>query len=243
MACVKACPYSNVAIETRAPASELWSNLKKRDFSLAVAVIVMTFGSLMNAGGMINGFTDVEASFARTLNLNGFWAYTGIFLIVTIVAPLLFGWLTSFVSLKMSRNSEYTQSQNFKYFAIGLIPLSLGIWVSHYLFHFIVGGAGVWPTIQNLFKQLGFPIFGQPQWATTALLPYNFILPLQLFFIYGGFLLSCLSLYQISRQLFVKKRKTARRTLIAWIALAFLIALVAMYIMFQPMQARGTFST
>jgi hypothetical protein len=101
----------------------------------------------------------------------------------------------------------------------------------------------VWPTIQNLFKRLGFPIFGQPQWATTALLPYNFILPLQLFFIYGGFLLSCFSLYQISRQLFVKKRKTARRALIAWLALAFLIALVAMYIMFQPMQARGTFST
>lgn len=243
LSCVKACPYSNVALETRPFGRELWVNIKKREFSLGVAVMVVTFGALTNAGGMVNGFTDVEAAIARALGLNEFWAYTLIFLLLTTVIPAGVALLASQLSLRMSRSHDYDWRGVFKRFAPGLLPLSLGIWTAHYFFHFVVGGGGGWPTLQNLFKRIGFPILGEPNWATGALLPYGFILPIQLLFIYGGFLLTSVSMYQISRQMFVRKRKTAQRAMIAWVGLALLLALVAMYIMFQPMQARGTFST
>lgn len=241
LSCARACPYHNIGLETRFPGQELWTNVKKRDLSLGVAVFVLVFGALINAGGMINGFTDVESALGHALNLNDFWAYTLIFLLATLAVPSLFGFVVSTVSVRMSRNRDYDRRGNFKRFAPALIPLGLGIWTAHYFFHFIVGGAGGWPTVQNLFKRLNLPIFGQPAWATNPLLPYDFILPVQLIFIYGGFLLTCVATYQISRQMY--KRKAARRAMIVWFGLAFLIAGVAMYIMFQPMQARGTFST
>lgn len=241
MNCARACPYHNVGLETRNPVRELWTNLKKRDFSLGAVAIVLTFVSLLNAGGMIGPFQNFQRGVGNLTGLrDNFWSYTLIFVLVALVLPALTGWLASWLTQKLARTDE-PLSAIFKRYALGLLPLSFGIWLAHYLFHFAVGGAGVWPTIQNLFARWGIPIFGQPQWQSGALLPYELIFPLQLVTIYGGFMASGIAIYQISRKMY--KKKVARQAALPFLGLALLLGILAILIMTQPMQARGTFNS
>ncbi len=237
MSCGRACPYKMVGLEVRNPIRELWTNLKKRDFSLGVVAIVFAFVCLANAVGMIGPFVDIQRAIGNLTGLrDNFWSYTLIFLILSLGLPALFGWLATWLTQKLARSSE-PLPLIFKRYALGLLPLSFGIWIAHYFFHFVIGGAGVWPTIQDLFSRLGLPILGRPQWRTEPLLPYEFIFPVQLILVYGGFMASGIAIYQISRKMY--KKKVARRAMLAYLGLALLIAIAAALILAQPMQARG----
>ncbi len=238
MSCARACPYHNVGLETRNPLRELWTNVKKRDFSLGAVALVLSFTCLTNAGSMIGPFNDFQRWVGNLTGLrDNFWSYTLIFLIFALILPALVGWLTTWLTQKLARTNE-PLSSIFKRFALGLLPLSFSVWIAHYLFHFTVGAAGIWPTIQNLLARLGLPIFGQPNWKTEPLLPYSWIQPLQFTIIYVGFMASGVAIYQISRKMY--KKKVARRAMLAYLGLAFLLAVAAFLIMTQPMQARGT---
>ena len=70
--CVHACPHDNVALTTRLPASELWTDPRRSGvgfFSqrkdLAALVLVFTFGALLNAFGMVSPVYALEAWLAR----------------------------------------------------------------------------------------------------------------------------------------------------------------------------------
>ncbi|HEX2912641.1 MAG TPA: 4Fe-4S binding protein [Chloroflexia bacterium] len=238
MSCARACPYHNVGLEFRNPIRELWTNIKKRDFSLGAVALVLCFASLTNAGSMIGPFQDFQRTIGNVTGLtNNFWSYTLIFLFFALALPAFFGWLTTWLTQKMARTSE-PLSAIFKRYAVGLLPLSFSFWLAHYAFHFIVGGGGVWPTIQDMFERLGFPILGKPAWGNPGLLPYSVIFPLQLIVIYGGFMASGVAIYQISRKMY--KKRVARTAMLPFMVLALVLAIAAVLIMAQPMQARGT---
>lgn len=238
MSCARACPYKMVGFETRLPVRELWTNLKKRDFSLGAVALVLSFACLFNAFGMIGPFNDFERGFGNLIGIHdNFWTYTLLFLLATLAVPPVVGWLVTWLTQKIARTPE-PLSAIFKRYALALLPLSFSIWIAHYAFHFIVGGSGIWPTIQNLFARLGLPIFGDPQWKSEPLLPYNFIFPLQLIIVYGGFMASAVAIYQISRKMY--KKKVARQAMLPYLGLALLVAVIAILVLSQPMQARGT---
>ncbi len=241
LSCARACPYSNVGFEFRNPLVELWTNLKKRDFSLAAAAIVLAFASLANAGAMVGSFQEFQAKAGELTGLrDNFWSYTLIFLVLTLGFPAFFGWLASFLTQKLAGSPE-SLSSIFKRFAPGLLPLGLGIWMAHYFFHFVVGASGIIPAFQNLFVKLGFPLFGRSNFSGGSLLPYDFIFPLQLLMVYGGLMGSALAFFQISRKMY--KRKPSRRALLPFLVLALVLAIIAVLILAQPMQARGSLST
>jgi polyferredoxin len=241
LSCARACPYSNVGFEFRNPLRELWTNIKKREMSLAVTALVLSFGALSNAGAMIGPFTEFETWLGNTTGLrDNFWSFTLVFLIAVFALPALFGWLTSLLTQKLARTDE-SLGAIFKRFGPALLPLGMGIWMAHYFFHFVVGAGGLIPAFQAIFVKLGVPIFGQPNFESGAILPYGVIFPLQLVMIYGGFMGSAIAIYQISRKMY--KKKAARRAMIPFIALALLLAVVAILIMTQPMQARGALTS
>jgi polyferredoxin len=238
--CIKACPHDNIALQFRAPTKEFAVNLKKRDFSVAVMATVITFSALTNAAGMVKPFQELERSLSQALGLNNsIVVYSFVFVVGLVILPLLFGWLASFSTQKLTGTDE-SLKEIFKRFAPALIPVGFGIWVAHYFFHFVVGGTGIFPAIANLFNNLGVPVFGQPNWIVSPILPYSWIFPLQVAMIYLGFMVSCVAIYNISRKLY--KKKVARRAMFAWLALTLLIGVAGILILLQPMQARGTFS-
>lgn len=241
LSCARACPYSNVGFEFRNPLRELWLNLKKREMSVAVTALALAFGSLSNAGAMIGPFQELQTWLGNTIGLrDNFWSYTLIFLLAVLALPALFGWLTTLLTQKLARTNE-PLSGIFKRYAVGLLPLGAGIWMSHYFFHFVVGAGGLIPAFQNVFVKPGVPLFGRPNWESGAILPYDFIFPVQLLMIYGGFMGSALAIYQISRKMY--KKKAARRAMLPFLLLALLLAVIAVLIMSQPMQARGALTT
>lgn len=241
LSCARACPYSNVGFEFRNPIRELWTNLKKREMSVSVAALVLTFGALSNAGAMIGPFQEFETWIGNTTGLrDNFWSFTLVFLIAVLALPALFGWLATLLTQKLARTNE-PLSAIFRRYGVGFLPLGLGIWMAHYFFHFTVGAGGLIPAFQNVFVKLGLPIFGRPDWASGAVLPYDVIFPLQLVMIYGGFMGSALAIYQISRKMY--KKKAARRAMLPFLILALLLGVIAILIMAQPMQARGALTT
>ncbi len=240
LSCARACPYNNVGFEFRNPLAELWTNIKKREFSLAATALVLAFASLANAGAMIGPFQEFQTRLGELSGLrDNFWSYTLIFLLVALALPAFFGWLASFLTQKLAGTPE-SVSAIFKRLAPGLLPLGLGIWMAHYFFHFVVGASGIIPAFQNIFVRLGLPLFGRPSYSGGSLIPYDFIFPLQIIMIYGGLMGSALAIYQISRKLY--KRKPSRRAMLPFLALALLLAIVAVLIMTQPMQTRGSLS-
>ena len=85
--------------------------------------------------------------------------------------------------------------------------------------------------------RLGLPIFGQPNYSTGTILPYEFVNPFQIFIIYVGLMTSGVAIYQISRKMY--KKKVAGRAFLPFMALALVLAVIGVLIMMQPMQARG----
>ncbi len=238
MSCARACPYHNVGLESRNPLRELWSDLRKRDFSLAVVVLVLSFTALTNAGSMIEPFQPFQRAVGELTGLrDNFWSYTLIFLLLTLALPALTGWLVTLLT-RLLAGSQEPLSAIFKRYALGLLPLSFSLWIAHYMFHFNIGGTGLWPAFQNVISRLGLPILGQPRWNTGTILPYQFITTLQLIIIYIGFMASGIAIYQISRKMY--KKKVARRAMLPFLALAFLLTLAAGLILTQTMAARGT---
>jgi ferredoxin len=240
--CIRACPHDNIALSLRPVNHELGVNLKKRDFSLAVMALVISFASLFNAAGMVRPFQEFERFIAPNLGFNNYvLTYTIMFVLVLIVAPAFFGWLASWFTQKLAGTDD-SLATIFKRYALALLPVSFGVWIAHYLFHFLIGGAGIWPATQNLFVNLGVPVLGQPDWTVANILPrewYNVISPLQVAIIYIGFMISGVSIWKISHKMY--RRKVAPRASLAFAGLALLIGTLGILILLQPMQPRGTF--
>ena len=73
---MQACPHDNVGIMSRLPAGELMTDpmrsgigLFSRRKDLAALAIVFTFGSLLNAFGMISPVYRLEAWLGRALHV------------------------------------------------------------------------------------------------------------------------------------------------------------------------------
>jgi polyferredoxin len=237
MSCAKACPYGNVGLELRNPVRELWTNINKRDFWLGVAALVLTFEAINKAFGMVGPFVEVQRFVGNLTGIrDNFWSYTLLFLLFVVALPALVGWLTTWLT-KLLAGSDEKLSALFKRYALSLLPLGFSIWIAHYFFHFVIGAGGIIPAFQNIFVQLGAPIFGQPEWKVGPVLPYEIISPVQVFVVYAGFLVSAVTIYQISRKLF--KKKVARVAMLPFLVLALVLAIVGATIVLQPMQARG----
>jgi hypothetical protein len=120
---------------------------------------------------------------------------------------------------------------------LALVPLGMGMWAAHLLFHLLMGAPALLPLVQQAGQDLGFRSLGVPQWsAGSVVLQGNGLLQLQLLFLDGGLLLS---LYMVWRT--VAKVRVAQR-LLAIAPLALLtVALycIGFWLLLQPMQMRG----
>jgi hypothetical protein len=243
--CVHACPHDNISLSARLPGAELADprrrsgigRLAKR-WDIAALAVLFTFGSLMNALGMIAPIRGLENWVSRIFGFTSEAPALGVlFGAVLIVAPLLLIGGGAEVTRQLVGDRSRSAVQVAVNYAYALVPFGFGMWLAHYGFHLLTGALTIVPVTQRAAVDLlGWPALGQPLWTLTGMRPGS-VLPIQAGFILLGAMGSFAAAYRTSERDYPDRVVAA---LVAWIAVIALLAAVALWILSQPMEMRGT---
>jgi len=243
--CVHACPHDNIGIMSRMPASELMMDPRRSGIGrfsqrkdLAALAIVFSFGALLNAFGMVSPVYALESWLAGMLHVNSKAPVLGLlFALFLVLEPaVLLGvaaWLTQIWG--GSRRALLPLAVRYTY---GLVPLGFGMWLAHYSFHFLTGLFTVVPVTQSAAARLGWTVFGSPRWTLLGI-PMRFVQPLEIGFLILGLAGSLPVIHQLAEG---DCAEHPMRAFLPWAAVSVVLWLAAMWMMFQPMDMRGTFS-
>lgn len=244
--CVHACPHNNVGLIARLPTQELWADPRRsgigrlsQRWDLAALTIVLTFGAYLNAFAMITPVYALRQTLAYWLNTSS--EVPGLLLIFAlgfVVIPVVLLTITGFFSRLLSSQVGDSLAGVIIRFVYGLIPLGFGMWLAHYAFHFLTGALTIIPVMQAYLNDSGFNA-GQPYWQLGPAVPLDWLFPIQMIFLYLGLLGALVATFQIAIYHY-KDRQIALRTFLPWGMLLLLMLMAAIWIMFQPMEMRGT---
>jgi hypothetical protein len=123
-------------------------------------------------------------------------------------------------------------------FAMTLVPLGFAMWLAHFVFHLFTGSHLPIPVFQRIAMDLHLPFLGMPDWgiaswAVPQLLDFQ-ILSLDL-----GLLVSLYAGWKVAQRYHQSKNRSLL-ILIPWSLIYLLFFLVAVWLIFQPMDLRGT---
>jgi len=245
--CIHACPHQNVGIIAITPGSQLTHNryrsalgrLSQRT-DIAVLVLLLVFGAFVNAAGMIGPVAEMERNWQQRLGLESLLPVTSaLFVLALLIAPFLLVMLCG-VACRALSGSALRWRELICSFALALAPLGFSMWVAHLGYHFLTGATAVIPVTQRLASDLGISLLGRPNWAGAALLlPIDWLLSLQIFLLDGGLLLTLYVGWRVARA-FSPRARGALSLLAPWAGLAVLLYAAGVWIVFQPMEMRGT---
>jgi polyferredoxin len=244
--CLYACPHHNIGLTARLPTQELWANPRRsgigrlwQRWDLAALVVVLTFGAYLNAFAMISPVYALRQTLANWLNTTS--EIPGLLLIFAagfFVIPSVMLISTGFLSKTMTGQTQEALGPIIRRFVFGLVPLGFGMWLAHYAFHFLSGALTIIPVLQAYLNDSGFAV-GPPQWQFGPAVPLDWLFPIQTGFLYLGLLASLVALFQVALHHY-PQRAVALRAFLPWGGLALLMLAAAIWIMFQPMEMRGT---
>jgi ferredoxin len=246
--CVHACPHDNVVIDFRVPGEELADDrlrsaigrLSRRP-DLALLVLLFTFGALLNAFAMIGPVYAVESWIARAMGARSETPALGlVFAIALGVIPLALcasaAWLTRGLAAASGSGSASVTGIAVRY-AYALVPFGVGVWLAHYGFHFLTGVWTIVPVAQSaMLDAAGAALLGEPNWRWLGMRP-GAVFPLQIGAVLLGTLGSLVLAYRISER---DDPDRAARAAAPWIVLIAGLAMLALWILAQPMEMRGT---
>ena len=244
--CVQACPHDNIGLIARIPTQELWDDPRRsgigrfsQRWDMVALVVVLTFGAYLNAFGMISPVYALQQKLANWLNTPT--ETPGLLLIFgfgLIVLPTVLLMVIGFFSRWLAGHTHEPVSLIIRRFIYGLAPLGFGMWLAHYAFHFLTGALTLIPVMQAYLNDSGFEM-GQPYWQLGPVVPLDWLFPIQAVFLYLGLFGSLVVAFQIAVSHY-KNRNTALRAFLPWGILSLLMLVAALWIMFQPMEMRGT---
>lgn len=243
--CVHACPHDNIGLIARTPTAELWTDpfrsglgrlSQRRDLAALVAVLV--FGAYLNAFAMIRPVYTLREWLAAWLNTSS--ELPGLLLIfgtgLLVLPPLLLA-AAGLAGRGLSGRPE-PLGQHIGRFIYSLAPLGFSLWLAHYTFHFLTGALTIVPVVQQFLIDSGLPA-GPPRWELGPVVPLDWLFPIQASLLYLGLFGSLVAGFQISLNHY-RQRRAALRAFMPWGMLALLLLLAALWILFQPMEMRGT---
>lgn len=242
--CVHACPHDNVGILARLPGSELWADPRRsgigrlsRRKDLAALALLFTFGALLNAFGMVSPVYAVQAWLAGRLGTTHEVPVLGaLFLLLLVVEPVLLLGAAAWLARRGAGTGEPLLPLVAR-FAYALVPLGFGVWLAHYCFHLATGLWTFVPVVQDLLAGAGLPLLGAPDW-TLGGLSAELVRPLELGLLGLGVLGSLLVAWRIAERDYPAR---AARAFVPWAGLCLLLGAVAVWLLSQPMEMRGTF--
>jgi cytochrome c oxidase assembly factor CtaG/polyferredoxin len=245
--CVHACPHDNIGILGVPPGRELWNDPFRsgvghfgKRLDLAALCVVLTFGAFANAAGMTAPLVDWQNRIRLDCGLQSPLVATTAFYFVALIAiPLLFVGTAAFLSHR-SAGLTQTFAEVATRYSYALVPLGFSMWLAHYSFHFLTSYASVVPTTQRFFADFGYALFGSPKWSCACCVPAaTWLLRLEIVFLDLGLLLSLYAGYRIALS-YTLRPAAALKAVAPWAALMLLLFGAGIWIVFQPMQMRGT---
>jgi ferredoxin len=242
--CVQACPHDNVAIGFRVPGEELVDERRRssigrlsRRADFAALALLFTFGGLLNAFAMIGPIHTMERSIAGALNTS---TETPALVIMFVAAlgmiPAALCGGAAALTRYLSASGASVTGLAVRY-AYALVPFGAGVWLAHYGFHFLTGVGTIVPVGQSAaIDAAGVAFLGEPDWRWMGMRS-GAVFPLQVGAVLLGTLGSVVLAHRISDR---DHPETATRAAAPWIVMVVALAILAMWILAQPMEMRGT---
>jgi ferredoxin len=243
--CVHACPHDNAAIGFRVPGDELADDRRRsaigrlsRRADLAALALVFTFAALLNAFAMTAPVYGVERSLAAWLGT----AREAPVLALLFAAGLA-GVPLAIVAAAASATRGLTPGSSLSIrsiavrFAFALVPFGAGVWLAHYGFHFLTGAGAILPVSQTAaIEATGRALLGEPDWRWIGLRS-GAVFPFQL----GAVLLGALGASALAQRIAERDFPSrAGRAAAPWILIVIALTAIALWILGQPMEMRGT---
>lgn len=237
--CVHACPHDNVAVRAVVPGADLWRDPQRsgigrfsRRPDLAALVLVLVFGAFANAAGMVGPVVAWRERLGSPL-----WSATAFYLLALVALPALVVGSAAAVSRAWGRLPGGWARVATR-FAYALVPLGFGMWLSHYSFHFLASCDAAIPATQRFAADLGWSVLGSVEGTYDCCRPVaDWLLRLEIVFLDLGLLLSLYVGYRIA---LTETAPRALRAFAPWGLLMVLLFAVGVWIVFQPMEMRGT---
>jgi hypothetical protein len=240
--CTHACPHENVGIVARVPASSLWNDSARRRPDLAALVTLLAFGAFANAAGMIEPVVEWQDRLRRVLGDPPQLAITTAFyFLALVVLPLLC--VIGAASIGRLATKSESLSQNANRFAYALVPIGFAMWLAHYSFHFFTSWSTVVPVAQRFAADHGWPAGGDPIWECACCQDAaDWILQAEILMLDFGLLGSLYVAWRIAESASTSGWQSLR-AFVPWATLIALLFVLGVWIVFQPMEMRGTLPT
>ncbi|MCH2133263.1 MAG: cytochrome c oxidase assembly protein [Phycisphaerales bacterium] len=245
--CVHACPHDNVGIMPRRHGTELlddgWRSSLRRlsnRWDVTALVAVLVFGAFANALGMVGPVLQWQGDLAASLGMTSDWWVISASLLISIaVLPPLILAAAGSASQALSATGA-TWKQVTTRFTLTLVPLGFAMWLVHMLFHLFTSWGTVIPSVQRAAADLGTTALGEPAWALSCCGPApTWLLPLELLILDVGLVVTLWLQYRLARELTTSFRRECA-ALLPWAIVSLALWLTAAWIVFQPMEMRGT---
>jgi polyferredoxin len=245
--CVHACPHDNVGMIVRPPGAELWNDRQRsgigrfsRRPDIAALVVVLVFGAFANAAGMVGPALAWRERLTSLLGQPSPLLITSLsYMVGLLVLPLLAVGGAAVLSRRWGQLAD-TRFQVAVRYSYALVPLGLSMWLAHYSYHLVTSYDMVIPTAQRFVAGLGWPGLGRPHWVAACCrpgadwLPHFEVLVLDL-----GLLLSLYAAYRIALAQ-SPRLPQAFRVLAPWAVMIIVLFAAGIWVVFQPMEMRGT---
>ena len=242
--CVHACPHDNVGLLTVAPGKDTWNGEQRSSVGrfanrpdIAVVVLVLVFGALTNAAGMIAPVAALISKAQTVFDLPRPVVVALFLLIGMILIPGLLVYGAGFLGRKLGKISVPLTSM-ISDFAMTLVPLGFGVWIAHLVFHLFTGSHTPIPVIQRVAYNLNIPVFGRPDWAMRSW-AFPQLLDFEIIILQVGLLGSLYAAWKVAKRYSIASRRSWL-LFAPWSLLDLLFFVIAVWIVFQPMDMRGT---
>jgi hypothetical protein len=242
--CAYACPHDNIGVLTRLPGRELWNDARasgvgrlarRRDIS--AFCVLFTFGGLLSAFGMVSPVYSVQMWLARALGTTHEYPTLGsLFVVALVIEPIVLLGAAGIIT-RRSIGARVSLSELITRYAFCLVPIGCAIWLAHYAFHLLTGLLSFLPALQQLLVEIGFVSPGGLVWAVRGLAPAT-LLPLQIGVLFVGAVGSIAVAHRIAQR---EKTERVWAAFAPWAVLTLLVFTSALWLVFQPMEMRGTF--
>lgn len=247
--CVKACPHDNVGILSGPPALDLTRDMARSSVGrfahrpdLAALVLLLVFGAFVNAAGMIAPVMKWQEQLTARLGFHSSLPVVTTLMVLTLlVAPPLLALACGWWSCLLGSTPTHHQAllPLTCEFTMGLVPLGLAMWATHFTLHLVIGADSLWPAVQRAAADVGVG------WLAVASPRFGFFqnshewLPLlRLLLLDAGLLLSLYLVWRIARHQSLRLRSRFG-AFVPWAGLASALFLAGVWISTQPMQMRG----
>lgn len=241
--CVRACPHDNVGWVATSPSknflkvadniseSGIARLLQRRDI-LALCIVIV-FAAFTNAAAMISPVLALEDYVMAGLGERMRLVLVAAFIFAgCILLPAILLGLTAWAAFGRKADLFKTEVLSFAY---TLVPLGLGMWAAHFSFHFLTGLGTIVPVVQRFIGSSAESVWRPP----IQLLEW--LLPVELILLNAAFVSSTLLVWKFANR-FIDNNKNISfwRVVTPWLLLAGGLFYLGVWILFQPMEMRGT---